>query len=177
MTGVKIAMAMPHKPNPGLWVGQVSFAAPISLFLFFFLLFVFSTIRGVRIHPISYFFIGAAFFSFHLLLAYLVDHVSIHLAFLLSSLVSVFLVVSYMRLVVGHRFAFLEIGLSQFVYLVLFSYAFFFKGYTGLAITILSIVALFIVMQITARVDWETMFKNKGELKPKAPKDDFIISS
>ena len=34
------------------------------------------------------------------------------------------------------------------------SYAFFFKGYTGLVVTIGAILSLFIVMQLTARIDW-----------------------
>lgn len=159
LTGVKIGMELPNKLNPGPWVSRVTFSAPISLFLFFFLLFIFTTLRHINVHPMNYFFIGAAFFSFHLLLAYLVDHISIHLAFLISSAVSVVLVVSYMRLVVGPRFAFLEIAVSQLIYLVLFSYTFFFKGFTGLAITILCIVTLFVVMQFTGRVDWGTVFQ------------------
>ncbi len=106
----------------------------------------------------NYFLIGASFFSFHLLLAYLVDHISVHVSFITASVVSVALVVSYMRLVVEQRFAFLEVGISQLVFLVLFSYSFFFKGYTGLAITALSIATLFVTMQITARVDWDAVF-------------------
>lgn len=162
LSGVKIGMLMPHKLNPGPWVSRVSFTAPISLFLFFFLLFMLTTIKRVKLHPLNYFFVGAAYFSFHLLLAYLVDHVSIHLAFLICSLVSIFLVVSYMRLVVGARFALVEVGVLQFVYLVLFSYTFFFEEFTGLAITILCILTLFVVMQFTGRVDWDTLFK-RGE--------------
>jgi inner membrane protein involved in colicin E2 resistance len=161
LTGVKIGMDLPKKLNPGPWVGQVTFSAPISLFLFFFLLFIFTTLRGIKIHPMNYFFIGVAFFSFHLLLAYLVDHISIHAAFLISSAVSITLVVTYMRLVVSNRFAFVEIAISQFVYLVLFSYTFFFEGFTGLAITILCIITLFVVMQFTGKVDWEAVSKKK----------------
>lgn len=161
LTGVKIGMDLPRKLNPGPWVGQVTFSAPISLFLFFFLLFIFTTLRGIKVHPMNYFFIGAAFFSFHLLLAYLVDHMSIHTAFLISSAVSITLVVTYMRLVVSNRFAFVEIAISQFVYLVLFSYTFFFEGFTGLVITVLCIVTLFVVMQFTGKVDWETISKKK----------------
>ncbi len=163
LTGVDIGMSMPTRLNPGPWTSQVSFAAPVSLFLFFFVLFVFSTVRGVKIHPMSYFFIGAAFFSFHLLLAYLVDHISIHLAFAICSAVSIFLVISYMRLVVGLRLALVEVGISQFIYLVLFSYTFFFEGYTGLAITLLCIVTLFAAMQFTGRVDWEAIFQKGPE--------------
>jgi len=153
-----IGMITPRKLNPGPWASKVTAAAPVSLFLFFFLLFIFTTIKKIKLHPMNYFFVGAAFFSFHLLLAYLVDHISIHLAFWICSLVSIFLVVSYMRLVVGLRLAFVEIALSQLVYLVFFSYTFFFEGYTGLAITILCICTLFVVMQFTGKVDWDKVF-------------------
>lgn len=106
----------------------------------------------------NYFFLATAFFSFHLLMAYLVDHISIHWTFLICSAVSVFLVVSYLRLVVGMRFAALEAGTAQLIYLVLFSYAFFFKGFTGLAITIGSIITLFVVMQMTGKIKWAEKF-------------------
>ena len=155
-------MILPARLNPGPWVGKVVAAAPISLFLFFFLLFIFSIVRGLDLHPMHYFFIGAAFFSFHLLLAYLVDHLIIHYAFVLSSAVSIVLVISYMRLVLGTRLAFVEIGLGQFVYLVLFSYTFFFPGYTGLAVTLLCIATLFAVMQFTGRIDWNTVFNKES---------------
>jgi len=45
----------------------------------------------------------------------------------ISSAVSILLVVTYLRLVVNLRFAVVEAGLSQLIYLVLFSYAFFLK--------------------------------------------------
>jgi hypothetical protein len=60
-----------------------------------------------------------------------------------------------------------EAGLAQFIYLVLFSYAFFFKGFTGLAVTIGSIVTLFVVMQITGRLNWSSQFR-KGGVRPVA---------
>jgi inner membrane protein involved in colicin E2 resistance len=158
VAGYEIGMTMPEKLQPGPLAGQISYFAPVSLFFFFFLMFIISTLRGIDLHPMNYFFFAAAFFSFHLLLAYLVDHVSIHLAFFICSLVSTFLVVTYARLVVGMRFAAVEAGLAQFIYLVLFSYAFFFKGFTGLAITIGSILTLFVVMQMTGRIRWEEKF-------------------
>jgi hypothetical protein len=171
LTGIKIGMIMPRKLNPGPWVSKVTMAAPVSLFLFFFVLFVFTTFKKIKIHPMNYFFVGAAFFSFHLLLSYLVDHITIHLAFWICSLVSIFLVVSYMRLVVGRRFAFIEIALSQLVYLVFFSYTFFFEGYTGLAITILCICTLFVIMQFTGNVDWEKIFAKSSEITGNNPEE------
>jgi len=51
-----------------------------------------------------------------------------------------------------------EAGLTQLIYLVLFSYAFFFEGFTGLTVTIGSILTLFVVMQMTGRIRWEEKF-------------------
>jgi hypothetical protein len=45
---------------------------------------------------------------------------------------------------------------------VLFSYAFFWKGFTGLAITIIAIVTLFVVMQITGKIRWSERFAARG---------------
>jgi inner membrane protein involved in colicin E2 resistance len=168
LSGHQIAMVMPEKLQPGPLAGRISFFAPVSLFFFFFLMLIITTIRGIELHPMNYFFLAAAFFSFHLLLAYLVDHVSIHLAFVISSLVSIFLVVSYLRLVVGMRFAGREAALAQFVYLVMFSYAFFLKGFTGLAITIGSVTTLFVAMQVTGRIRWADRFALKSAEEPTA---------
>src|SRR5215471_3957584 len=161
VSGYQIAMVMPEKLQPGPLAGRISFFAPVSLFFFFFLLLIITTLRGIELHPMNYFFLATAFFAFHLLMAYLVDHISIHLAFLICSLVSVFLVISYLRLVVGMRFAAVEAGTAQLIYLVLFSYAFFFKGFTGLAVTIGSIVTLFVVMQMTGRIRWAEKFNDR----------------
>src|SRR6202171_4763293 len=158
LSGFQIGMDMPEKLQPGPLAGQIAFFAPVSLLFFFAVMFIITTIRGIDLHPMNYAFLAAAFFSFHLLMAYLVDHTSIHVAFLIASAVSIALVVSYLRLVIGPRFAFREAAVAQFIYLVLFSYAFFFKGFTGLAITIGSILTLFAAMQLTGRIRWSEVF-------------------
>lgn len=168
LSGYQIAMVMPEKLQPGPLAGRISFFAPVSLFFFFFLMLIITTMRGIDLHPMNYFFLAAAFFSFHLLLAYLVDHISIHASFAIAAAVSIFLVVSYLRLVVGIRFASREAALAQFIYLVMFSYAFFLKGFTGLAITIGSILTLFVVMQVTGRVRWADRFKVRPGAQPAA---------
>ena len=161
LSGYQIGMVLPQKLQPGPLAGQISYFAPISLFFFFFLLFIITTMRNIDLHPMNYFFLACSFFAFHLLLAYLVDHISIHVAFVICSLTSIGLVVSYLRLVVGIRFAAVEAGIAQLVYLVLFSYAFFFKGLTGLAITVGSILTLLVVMQLTGRIRWSEKFQNR----------------
>jgi hypothetical protein len=62
------------------------------------------------------------------------------------------------------RFAIIEAAGTQFVFLVLFSYAFFFQGFTGLSITIGAIITLFVVMQVTGRVNWEEKFRQGKRL-------------
>jgi inner membrane protein involved in colicin E2 resistance len=166
VSGFDIALKMPQKLQPGPLAGRISFFAPVSLFFFFFLIFILSTLRGIDLHPMNYFFLACAFFSFHLLMAYLVDHVSIHVAFAAASVVSIALVVSYLRLVVNPRFALVDAGVAQLIYLVLFSYAFFFEGFTGLAVTIGAIVTLFVVMQMTGRIHWGDKVARKDAPPP-----------
>ena len=158
VSGFTVGMVMPEKTQPGPLAGRISFFAPVSLLFFFLLMFILTTLRGIELHPMNYFFLAAAFFAFHLLLAYLVDHAGINTAFITSAIVSVFLVVTYLRLVVGLPFALRYAAPAQFIYLVLFSYAFFFIGYAGLTITIGSILSLFVIMQMTGRVKWAELF-------------------
>src|SRR5258708_39623554 len=129
-------MTMPEKPQPGPLAGEISRFAPVSLLFFFFVMIVITAIRKIELHPMNYFFLPAASFSFHLLLAYLADHISIHIAFAIFSTVSILLVVTYLRLFAGNRFAAIGARGPQPFYLVLLSYAFFFKGFTGLSLTI-----------------------------------------
>jgi inner membrane protein involved in colicin E2 resistance len=162
VSGFDIALKMPQKLQPGPLAGRISYFAPVSLFFFFFVVFILSTLRGTDLHPMNYFFLACAFFAFHLLLAYLADHIAIHAAFLISALVSMALVISYLRLVVSTHFAVVESGLAQLIYLVLFSYAFFFEGFTGLTVTIGAIVTLFVVMQMTGKIRWEDKFLRRA---------------
>ena len=110
LSGFEIGMILPEKLQPGPLAGRISYFAPVSLLFFFFIMFMITAMRGIDLHPMNYFFLACAFFSFHLLLAYLVDHISIHVAFVLCSVVSMALVISYLRLVVGMRFAAVEAG-------------------------------------------------------------------
>ena len=159
VSGYHVGIALPQKLQPGPLAGRISYFAPVSLLFFFFALFLLTTVRGIELHPMNYFFLACAFFSFHS-----VDGLSggsrldsCGLRDLLGRFDSL-LLVSYLRLVAGMRAALLEAGLAQFVYLVLFSYAFFFEGFTGLAITIGAILTLFIAMQTTARIPWAEKF-------------------
>ena len=158
LSGQTIGVTLPEKLNPGPFAARVTFFAPVGLLFFLAVMVILGATSGPSLHPMHYWFVAAAFFAFHLLLAYLVDHISVHAAFGVSAAVSLALVVSYLRLVTGVRHAVLQAGAAQAVFLVLFSYAFFFEGFTGLAITVGAVITLFVLMQMTARVSWDDVF-------------------
>lgn len=150
-----IGIVMPSKTDSGTLSARIARFAPVSLFFFFVIMVVIQVLKGWKLHPVNYLLIAAGFFAFHILLAYLVDHLPIHASFWIAAAVSVLLVVSYLRLVLGAKAAILVAGGAQLVYLVFFSYAFFWRGWTGLTVVIGAVVTLFVIMQLTGRIDWE----------------------
>jgi inner membrane protein involved in colicin E2 resistance len=154
LTGQAMGLVMPARIQPGDLASELAHSAPISLMFFFLVIFVIAVLRRLDIHPINYLCLAGAFFAFHLLFAYSVDHLSVGVAFALASVVSLVLVASYLRLVVSPAFAYREAALCQLVYQVGFAAAHFLPGYTGLTITVLAILTLFILMQLTGRVRW-----------------------
>jgi hypothetical protein len=166
--GFGVGMAFPQRLQPGPIAERITLWAPLSLLFYVFVMLVITTLRRIDLHPINYFFLAAAFFAFHLLFAYTVDRIPLGWAFLICSVVSMSLTVSYLRLVAGLRFAAVEAALAQFFYLILFSYALFDEGYSGLSITVGAIVTLFVTMQVTGRIDWSERFAAK-RVSPTAP--------
>lgn len=158
-----IGVDLPNRLNPGPLAARITFFAPVGLLFFFFVVGILAMAKKKDLHPMHYFFLGTSFFAFHLLFAYLVDHLEIGASFAISAAVSLTLVVTYARLFTGWRFALQHVGISQVLYLVLFSCTFMWEGFTGLAITIGAILTLFVMMQITGRATWG----KKGEATPK----------
>jgi len=169
VSGRPISLVMPKPMNPGPLAYRIAFFAPVSLLFFFAGLVLLTATRGVKLHPMHYGFLAAAFFAFHLLFSYLADQVPLYAAFGIASVTSVTLVVGYLRAVLGRSKALVEIALSQFVFLVLFSYSFFFEGLTGLAVTVGSVLTLGYYMTKTAKVDWDEVFKRTPRPTPPAP--------
>jgi hypothetical protein len=169
LTGQTMGLVMPRRLQPGELATSLATSAPVSLLLFFIVLFVLSLRYRLDVHPLNYLGIAAAFFAFHLLFAYSVDHIHVVPAFVLSSAASIFLVVSYLRLVVSPRFALRRAAVAQLVYQVGFSIAHFSEGYTGLSISVLATLTLFLVMQMTGRTRWTEVLARKPPAPPSAP--------
>jgi len=165
VTGQRIGMDLPDKQNPGPLAARITFFAPVSLLFFFTVMVMLGVLRGQSLHPMHYFFLSAAFFAFHLLLAYLVDHLDINGSFAIAAAASLFLVVSYLRAVAGMGEKVWAAAAAQLVYLFSFSYAFFFEGFTGLTLTVGAVLTLFVLMQLTARVDWDTALRGREPLR------------
>ncbi len=161
ITHQDIGVIMPERINPGPLAARMTFFAPVCLLFFFVLISTLSVIKKINIHPMHYLFVTAGFFAFHLLFSYLIDVINIHLAFGISSVVSVSLVILYLSVALGARFPWKIAGLGQLFYLVLFSYSFFIEGMTGLTVTIGSILTLAILMYLTAKMDWGQVFTKK----------------
>ena len=166
-----IGLELPQKTNPGPLATRITFFAPVGLLFFFFVVAVFAAAQKREIHPLNYLFFGCAFFAYHLLFSYLVDHLAIAPSLAIASVVSVLLVVTYARLFVGWKFALREMGVAQALYLVLFSVTFLWKGFTGLSITVGAILSLFVMMQVTGRARWQVaLAEGAGARGPGAPK-------
>jgi inner membrane protein involved in colicin E2 resistance len=148
-----IGMEMPRELNAGPVAAQISFYAPLSLLLFFAVIIITALTRGVSLHPVNYVFLAAGFFAFPLLFSYMLDVVPVHLSFVIAALASLLLVCGYLRAAAG-EFLFRVAVVAQTAYMVLFSYSFFFKGLTGLTLTLGGIVTLGVLMALTAKVDW-----------------------
>jgi hypothetical protein len=170
LTGQGIGLVTPARLQPGELATTLAASAPVSLLFFFIVLFALSVRYDLDVHPINYWAIASAFFAFHLLFAYSVDHMHVVVAFALASAASIALVMSYLRLVVSPRFAYREAALAQLVYQVGFSVAHFWKGYTGLTIAVLSTLTLYLVMQWTGQTRWsEVLARKPPPFVPRAP--------
>ena len=158
ITQEDVGLIVPEKLNPGPLTTRITYFAPVCLLFFFVLVGTINIVYKVNIHPMHYLFVAAGFFAFHLLLSYMVGIINIHLAFIISAIVSVTLVTTYLSAALRGKFPWKVAVAGQLFFLVLFSYSFFLKGITGLTVAIGSVVTLAVLMRVTAHVDWDTVF-------------------
>ncbi|MBE7558581.1 inner membrane CreD family protein [bacterium] len=166
ITDQDIGVIVPEKLNPGPLTSRITFFAPVCLLFFFILVMTINILYEINIHPMHYLFVAAGFFAFHLLLSYLAGVVNIHVSFIISAIVSVVLVTSYLSAALQGRLPWKVAVAGQLFFLVLFSYSFFLKGITGLTVAIGAVVTLAVLMRVTAHVDWNEVFARKGSNLP-----------
>jgi len=169
ITAQDIGVLMPEKLNPGPLSARITFFAPVCLVFFFVLIATIGIVRQVAIHPMHYLFVAAGFFAFHLLFAYLVDHLSVHASFAIAAATTVLLVTGYLASALGSSFPWKAAAAGQFFYLVLFSYSFFLKGMTGLTVAVGAVLTLAVLMKVTAGVNWFSFFRRAKAVTPEVP--------
>jgi len=159
LTTQDVGVIMPGRINPGPLSARITYFAPVCLLFFFVLIAAISIVCKVSIHPMHYFFVAAGFFAFHLLFAYLVDHLPVHAAFAVAAVTAVLMVTLYLAAALGKSFPWKVAAAGQIFYLVLFTYSFFLKGMTGLTVTVGAILTLGALMKVTAGINWFEFFK------------------
>ncbi|MDM8536186.1 inner membrane CreD family protein, partial [Desulfobacterales bacterium HSG17] len=165
ITNADMGIVIPEKINPGPLTSRITYFAPVCLLFFFVLIATINIMYKIDIHPMHYLFVAAGFFAFHLLLSYLAGLVHIHISFILSAIISLGLVTGYLRAALGKEFPWKAALAGQVFFLILFSYSFFLKGMTGLAVAIGSVVTLAVLMKVTAHVNWDEVFSKQINLK------------
>lgn len=179
ITKEDIGIVIPEKLNPGPLTSRITFFAPVCLLFFFVLVATINVLYKIDIHPMHYLFVAAGFFAFHLLLAYMVGIINVHVSFVISAVTSVFLVTTYLSAALKGKLPWKVAVGGQLFFLVLFSYSFFLKGTTGLTVAIGSVVTLAVLMRVTADVDWNEVFakppRNKAPSSRRAPQTPAVI--
>jgi hypothetical protein len=149
--GVKFGISA----NYGALFAKIFFYAPLVIFLFLAFLLIFTSAKGISLHPMHYIFLTAGFFVFYLLGSYVVSYMHVVPAILISLSVSTAVTWYYAR-AIGKGKTFEKITLlCCAVFQWFFSAAFFFPEHTGLLITVASIGALVVLMKLTVKTDWE----------------------
>jgi hypothetical protein len=148
--GISVKKAM----NPFIIAKNLSFFAPLSFFLYLVSLITMLIIRRKELHPVHFIFIGASYFVFNLLLSYLVQYISIPIAFGVSFIVSFSLIVSFLWRILDLRFTFIENGIFLILFLLIYPISFFTLN-RGLILVISGVIALGMLMHLSARFKWE----------------------
>lgn len=61
VTGNGIGMTVPYPLQPGPLAERITFWAPVSLLFYIFVMLLITTLRGIDLHPMNYFFLACAF--------------------------------------------------------------------------------------------------------------------
>jgi len=155
ITGQNIAVSFEAPGNWGKLAPRLFYYAPLALFLFLGTIFVTAISEKQVLHPMHVFFLSAAFFVFYLLGSYLLSFTPVFVAIVLGLLASSGIVMYYVFLIKKSNLMRKMTALSLGIFQWLFSLAFFFPEYTGLLITVASIVCFVVLMRQTADIEWE----------------------
>lgn len=158
VTGQNISLDFIISGNYGELASKLFYYSPLSLFLFVLSIILFTTSKEIRLHPMHYLFMLISFSLFYLLGSYLISYTSVIAGVIISLLVSSGILLYYTFLLQKGSSLIKIVGISTFIFQWFFSLSFFLPEHTGLLITIASIATFVILLQTTAKTDWENKF-------------------
>lgn len=142
-------------------VGRSVKYAILFILITFAAFFLFDVLARVRVHPIQYLLVGSALALFYLLLLSLAEQIGFTFAYLLSTVLTAFLVTAYSAFVLKSK----RRALPIFALLaVLYAYLYFIlslEDYALLAGSVLLFVLLAAVMYMTRNTDWFSLGKKE----------------
>lgn len=138
--------------------------ALLIISLTFGIFFLFEILQKKNIHPIQYILVGFALTIFFLLLLSITEHLGFDLAYLLSSLATICLIISYTSSILKNRnstmmLGALLVGLFGYVFIILQM-----MDYALLAGALALFAVLAAVMLVSRNVDWYRVSRSTEEL-------------
>lgn len=148
--------------------------ALLIISLTFGIFFFFEILQKKRVHPIQYILIGFALTVFYLLLLSITEHLGFDLAYLISSIATIGLIVAYARHILQSRRSTIVLGL---LLSGLFSYIFVIlqmQEFALLAGSLALFTVLSLVMMLSRKVDWYEVGKPLAQSGTPAPQQEII---
>ena len=150
LTQLNISVILPDKLNVAQQLFVMTYRAPVFFALFFIMLLAIIRFAGEKLNFISVAITSVAYFFFYPMFAYLVIYIGVSLAFFISFASIGLLIFNYIRTLYGLKIAVSIIAAYTFL-LGITSLAALLPTYTGLILTIESVVLIGIIMQVLSR--------------------------
>lgn len=158
LSGAQAGLTLPRKANPGPRLIEICLFAPLGLLLFFFVLTAVLLRTRTELGTLPFVLLGAGYFSFHLMLAYMGDLMPLPLALTLAAVIALAVNLSYVARVTSAGFALRRVGPLLLLYLVGFACVFLQEGFRGLPLVLILVATLAILMHLTAGVEETAAF-------------------
>ncbi len=149
LSGGRASVKIPQRENPGPKLIDICLYAPFGLGLFLVMMMVTSLVSDYSLSPVHLVLCTAGYFAFHLQLVYFADQIGLEWAFILSALISILLVQTYLARLFGLRYVWKVGGWIQFLYLVVFSTAFLSEQMRGLPLVGIMLLTLAVLMHLS----------------------------
>jgi len=160
MSDKSIGINIPKAENHFLTVRNLTYWMFLPFLLYVTALTLMLIAKKKELHPLHYLFLGGAFVSFSLLLAYILPYWGLWITFAIAVVASIAMTLTYLARLTSTRFAVWDGGKYLYLFLVGFPISFF-TEYRGIVLVLIGVVALILLMQDTVQHRWGGNKKEK----------------